>query len=279
MHLLSTNTKTQKLETTGAYRGTILNLAPAYEAGIVTAAGKRLTLCDSSVASCRRACVGFVAGQHAMPRNQAIKREKTVYWWERPADFRAQLVYELRTFRHQCQKDGVRGIVRLNGGSDLPWWLDTHPEKIGDCSQIPQELPDLEFPEYTAHAPTRAGFRPEDLPANVKLTYSRKNATRDTVAADCLRIGRPVAIVFTDGKSTGRNVPLIRLPSSWTIGGVTAPVVDGDLHDMHRVTAAAQGITGGRYIVGLRAKTKSHARLADMIRTGFAVVVALRPIR
>ena len=274
MPLLSTNTKTRKLAATeSGYRGTILNLAPAWEAGIVTSKGKKLSLCTSSVGSCRSACVGFVAGLHEFPKNQQIKREKTLYWWDRPGDFRAQLIHELRAFRHACRVANVHGIVRLNGGTDLAWWGDTHPEQPGKCACIPQEVPELQFVEYTAHAPTKVGFRDSDLPSNVRLTYSRKIATRDHVAAECLELGRPVAIVFTDGASTGPRVPRIRLPQTWSIGGVFAPVVDGDLHDLHSLTAAAQGISNGKYIVGLRAKTNSQARLRDMIRTGFAIVL------
>jgi len=274
MPLLSTNTKVRKLAAAEQqYRGTILNLAPAWEAGIVTSKGKKLSLCTSSVGSCRRSCVGFVAGQHALKSNQRIKRNKTLYWWDRPGDFRAQLIHELRAFRHACRVAGVYGIVRLNGGTDLEWWGDTHPEQLGECSRIPQELPELQFIEYTAHAPTKHGWRDSDLPPNVRLTYSRKTATRDHVAAECLDLGRPVAIVFTDGRSTGPRVPSIRLPRTWSIGGVSAPVVDGDLHDLHSLTAATQGISNGKYLVGLRAKTNNKARLRDMIRSGFAIVL------
>lgn len=273
--LLSVNIKTQKASssTEGQLEQIGLSLAAAHEAGIQLKTGKQFSACPSSTAPCRAACTGFHGGQNSLPSAQQGKVRKTLFWWNHPAAFRARLCSELHDFEHWCREIGAQPIVRLNLSTDLPWHGSPHPEAPGACDRIPQDFPGIIFAEYTAHAPTKAGWTPEDVPGNVRLTYSRKNSLRDRHAAESLAIGRPVAIVFTDGVSCNRKAYQLELPTEWTIGGVSAPIVDGDRHDAHWLTAAEQGITDGRYIVGLRAKNRSKRGIADMLRSGFAVLI------
>ena len=273
--LLGGNTKTIKAgaSTAGQLAEIGLSLASSTEAGIVLRSGKTFSACTSSTASCRTACTGFHGGQNALPSAQEAKVAKTLFFWHHPAAFRARLCAELFDFEQACKAAGAEPIVRLNLSTDLPWHGSPHPEAPGACDRIPQEFPAITFGEYTAHAPSRIGWRPEDIPQNMRVTYSRKNSLRDRHAAESLAIGRPVAIVFTDGSSCNRAAYRLTLPDSWTIGGVTAPVVDGDIHDAHWLTAAAQGITNGRYIIGLRAKNRSRKGIADMLKSGFAVLI------
>ena len=273
--LLGGNAKTLKAATnTGGQLAEVgLSLASSTEAGIVLKTGKTFSACTSSTASCRTACTGFHGGNNALPSSQLAKVRKTLFFWHHPAAFRARLCSELHDFEQACKAAGAEPIVRLNLSTDLCWQGAPHPEAPGACDRIPQEFPRIKFGEYTAHAPTKAGWRPEDIPQNMVLTYSRKNSLRDRHAAQSLEIGRPVAIVFTDGVSCNRAAYRLTLPNSWTIGGQTAPVVDGDVHDAHWLTAAAQGISSGRYIVGLRAKNRSRAGIADMVRSGFAILI------
>lgn len=273
--LLTQNAKTTKASanTGGRLAETGLSLASSTEAGIQLKTGKTFSACTSSTAPCRVACTGYHGGQNALPSVQLAKVRKTLFFWNHPAAFRARLCAELYDFEQACQAIGAEPIVRLNLSTDLPWHAAPHPEQPGLCDCIPQEFPNITFGEYTAHAPTKAGWTADDIPQNLRLTYSRKNALRDRHAADSLEIGRPVAVVFTDGTSCNRAAYRLTLPDSWTIGGVTAPVVDGDIHDAHWLTAAQQGIFDGRYIVGLRAKNKSRKGIADMVRSGFAVLL------
>lgn len=273
--LLSANIKTMKASanTGGKIEQIGLSLAAAHEAGIVLANGKQFSACTSSTAPCRAACTGFHGGNNSLPSAQKAKVEKTLFFWHHPQAFRARLCAELYDFQAWCREIGAQPIVRLNLSTDLPWHGTPHPERPGECDRIPQDFPDITFAEYTAHAPNRPGWRPEDVPPNVRLTYSRKNALRDRHAAESLDIGRPVAIVFTDGSSCNRKAYQLELPEEWSIGGVTAFVVDGDRHDAHWLTAAEQGIHSGRYIVGLRAKHRSRQGIADMLRSGFAVLI------
>jgi len=272
--LLGGNAKTLKAATsTGGQLAEIgLSLASSTEAGIVLKTGKTFSACTSSTASCRTACTGFHGGQNALPSSQLAKVRKTLFFWHHPAAFRARLCSELYDFQEWCRQIGAEPIVRLNLSTDLPWHGSPHPEAPGLCDRIPQDFPQITFGEYTAHAPSRIGWRPDDIPQNMRVTYSRKNSLRDRHAAESLEIGRPVAIVFTDG-SCSRAAYRLKLPAEWTIGGQTAPVVDGDIHDAHWLTAEEQGITDGRYIVGLRAKNRSRAGIADMVRSGFAVLI------
>lgn len=273
--LLGKNIKTMKASssTGGKIEQIGLSLAAAHEAGIQLKTGKIFSACPSSTAPCRAACTGFHGGQNSLPSVQKAKVAKTLFFWHHPQAFRARLCSELHDFEHWCRSIGAEPIVRLNLSTDLPWHASPHPERPGECDRIPQDFPGVIFAEYTAHAPSKAGWRPEDVPSNVRLTYSRKNALRDRHAAESLDIGRPVAIVFTDGSSCNRAAYRLTLPAEWTIGGVTAPIVDGDRHDAHWLTAAEQGITDGRYIVGLRAKHRSRQGIADMLKSGFAVLI------
>ena len=271
--LLGRNIKTMKASssTEGQIEQIGLSLAAAHEAGIQLKTGKIFSACPSSTKACREACTGFHGGNNSFPSAQEAKIRKTLFFWHYPEAFRARACSELFDFQEWCRQIGAEPVVRLNLSTDFWWHGSPHPEAPGACDRIPQEFPRITFGEYTAHAPTRPGWRPEDVPGNVRLTYSRKNALRDRHAAESLDIGRPVAVVFTDGISCNRAAYQLELPAEWTIGGVTAPVVDGDRHDAHWLTAAAQGISSGRYIVGLRAKNRSRAGIADMMRSGFAV--------
>lgn len=273
--LLGGNIKTQKASanTEGQLEQIGLSLAAAHEAGIQLENGKIFSACPSSTAPCRAACTGFHGGQNSLPSAQQGKIAKTLFFWHHPQAFRARLCSELYDFQAWCRKIGAQPIVRLNLSTDLPWHGSPHPEATGACDRIPQDFPGITFGEYTAHAPSKAGWRPEDVPPNVRLTYSRKNSLRDRHAADSLEIGRPVAVVFTDGVSCNRKSYQLTLPEEWSIGGVTAPVVDGDKHDAHWLTAAKQGITDSRYIVGLRAKHRAKQGIADMVKSGFAVMI------
>lgn len=273
--LLGGNIKTMKASanTEGQLEQIGLSLAAAHEAGIQMKTGKQFSACPSSTAPCRKACTGFHGGNNSLPSAQKAKVAKTLFFWHHAAAFRARLCSELYDFQEWCRQIGAQPIVRLNLSTDLPWHGTPHPEAPGACDRIPQDFPEITFGEYTAHAPNRPGWTPEDVPPNVRLTYSRKNALRDRHAAESLAIGRPVAVVFTDGSSCNRKAYQLELPEEWTIGGVSAPVVDGDRHDAHWLTAAEQGIHSGRYIVGLRAKNRSRQGIADMLKSGFAVLI------
>lgn len=273
--LLGSNIKTQKASanTAGRIEQIGLSLAAAHEAGIQLKNGRIFSACPSSTKACREACTGFKGGNNFLPSAKEAKIRKTLFFWHHPQAFRARACAELYDFQEWCLEIGAEPIVRLNLSTDFCWHGTPHPEAPGECDRIPQEFPSILFGEYTAHAPTRLGWRPEDVPPNVRLTFSRKNALRDHHAAESLGIGRPVAIVFTDGVSCNRKAYQLTLPDEWTIGGTSAPVVDGDKHDAHWLTAAEQGITNGRYIVGLRAKHRSKLGIRDMLKSGFAVLI------
>lgn len=273
--LFGVNIKTQKASanTAGQLEQIGLSLAAAHEAGIQLKNGKIFSACASSTKACREACTGYKGGNNSLPSTQEAKARKTLFFWHHPRSFRARACSELHDFQAWCRKIGADPIVRLNLSTDFCWHGTPHPEAPGECDRIPQEFPGILFGEYTAHAPNRRGWRPEDVPENVRLTYSRKNALRDHHAAHSLNIGRPVAIVFTDGTSCNRSAYQLTLPTEWTIGGTSAPVVDGDRHDAHWLTAAEQGITDGRYIVGLRAKHRSRKGIGLMLKSGFAVLI------
>ena len=69
----------------------------------------------------------------------AERQAKSDYFLEDRAGFLEQLHRELDNFERLCDRQGVKGAVRLNVLSDIQW------EKLG----VPQAHPGLLFVDYT----------------------------------------------------------------------------------------------------------------------------------
>jgi len=98
--------------------------------------------------------------------------------------------------------------------------------------------------------------------------FSRKDTERsDGLARAWVAKGYPVAVVFAVPKGQP-------LPATWG----TAPVIDGDLHDVwpmqdHPTTGEPISESYGQHgvVVGLRAKYATKAQRETLITSGFAV--------
>jgi hypothetical protein len=172
------------------------------------------------VAGCAEPCLES-AGRGAMSNVRDGRQRKTDFWHADREGFLAQLRKELRNFDGLCKRQGVKGAVRLNVLSDIPW------EKHG----IPQAFPDLFFYDYTKNA-SRLG----KTPGNYRLMFSYSPAEGyQKHAAKALETNVPISVVFAGG-----------LPKVYK----GRPVIDGDASDLENVKA-------GRVIVGLVAKGKA----------------------
>ncbi len=201
MKLLASNYKLAK--SVPGYSLIGLSLAPHSTAG-----GD--TVCRYSTAECRAVCLGTETGLNVLATAIAAKIERTRFWHERSALFKAQLMAEVGRAARSAARQGLKLGVRLNVYSDIRWELE-FPELFNG-------FPNVQFYDYTKW-PGRF-----DRPRNYHLTYSYTGteASRRTVEA-YLEAGINAAVIF----------PTEDLPARFRFHGSTRMlrVVDGDLND------------------------------------------------
>ncbi len=221
------------------YLTAILHLAPADLAEVGN-------LCPHSTPGCRAACLN-TAGRGGMFKEggtntiqEARKRKSRDFMLTR-AEFMTQLHKEIGSFVAKAAKRNLVPCVRLNGTSDIQW------EKINHMGKsLMEHFPSVQFYDYTKY-PSR-----KRLPANYHLTFSLAESN-DAKACVALAGGVNVAVVF----GVARSKPL---PQSFTIGGKTFPVVNGDDTDLRFLDP--KGV-----IVGLRAKGRARKDKTGFVRT------------
>ena len=170
-----------------------------------------------NIAACKDDCL-VEAGRGAMSNVRAGRQRKTDFWHLDPKAFKAQLRKELGNFDKLCKRQGIKGAVRLNVLSDIPW------EHHG----IPQEFPDLYFYDYTKNS-SRLGKTPKNY--DLMFSYSKAPDYQKFVVK-ALRTEVPVSVVFKNG-----------MPKSF----MGRRVIDGDASDLVNVKA-------GPVVIGLKFK-------------------------
>jgi hypothetical protein len=246
-----TNPKTIKGEALG-YLTAVLHLAPARIGGT--------NVCPYSSPGCRASCLntaghgGIGLEQGANPV-QAARIGRTRAWHADAEAFTRGLASDLARLSRRAAARHLHLAVRLNGTSDIPWEL----VRAGTHVNLMQQFPEIRFYDYTKWPLERRHL--ELTPGNYALTFSlsEKNGAR---AERALLAGFNVAVVFDT-----RGEPL---PARCAIGGVDAPVIDGDMHDLRFLDPA--GPDGRGVIVGLRAKGRGKRDT-----TGFVRRIAARP--
>ncbi len=166
------------------YLSAIVYLAPS------TLSGRNV--CPNASAGCIAACLN-TAGRGQMNSVQLSRINKTNFFYEKRAEFLAQLTQELNAFIKKCGKVGLRAAVRLNGTSDLPW------ESYIDMPNF-----DCQFYDYTKSHRRMKEFCAGVLPPNYHLTFSRSEVNEEK-CVDVLNRGGSVAVVFDKKK----------LPKKW----------------------------------------------------------------
>lgn len=260
------NRKFSKTLETSGIRQYGLTLASAFDSGIILPNGRRFSACESSTASCRECCTVGKSAQGKMPSVLDARIRKTLFLFYFPEAFQWRLCSEIVETSTRDTVAGIDSLYRLNANSDMLWSGAAHPLRKDLIFGIPQLFPWLKFEDYTAHSITRAGWTPAEIPSNWRLTYSRKNRTSDRHVIESLEAGRNVAVVFHQAGEhyCSRGAYNQRLPDSWSFGGVTYPVIDGDRTDY-------RGEDPTPAIVGLRLKAPSREQRADAIRSGFSL--------
>ncbi len=245
MKLLTTgNPKTAKGEGYGVLTA-ILHLAP------YTLAGKG-NVCPSASPGCAAACLnlegrgGIFAKGSRTNMIQEARIRKTRMLFEDRAGFLQTLRKEIRAHERRATRNGLRAAVRLNGTSDLSF------ESL--FPSLFAEFPGVTFYDYTKNARRMRAYLAGEFPANYSLTFSRSEVNQVETEA-ILSLGGNVAIPFATRKGES-------LPATWS--GV--PVIDGDVTDLRFTDPSG-------VIVGLRHKSRTNARRAEAIASGFVLPV------
>jgi hypothetical protein len=241
------NPKTAKGEKEG-YLTAILHLAPEKVSG--------RNVCPHATAGCAAACLN-TAGRGGIGLDAdglnviQVARIQRTRWFHRDRDgFLLALVAEVQRHVRTAVRHGLAPAVRLNGTSDLPWEKFPVTRDGQTFPHIMAAFPDVTFYDYTKW-PVRLRRTVADIP-NYSLTFSLAESN-DFRAAEALEAGINVAAVFAVRRGAD-------LPQSAMIGGVIAPVIDGDATDL-RFTDP----TG--VIVGLRAKGRAIHDRSGFVRS------------
>jgi len=241
--LLGNNPKIEKGEKAG-YATAILHLAPSYASGV--------NVCAMASIGCGMNCLNESGhGQRHMMQNgkhavHIARVLRTLIFEYHRHEFIRRLDKEIKAHKKRAEKNGYIPAVRLNGTSDIVW------EKKAPA--LFADNPGLKFYDYT-----KIPGRDVSAIDNYSLTFSLHEANAETAAAELAR-GVNVAAVFRI-KPGNKNRPGAPLPDRATIGGQSAPVIDGDETDLR--------FTDPRpVIVGLRAK---GGAIAD--QSGFVLEV------
>ena len=225
----------------------ILGSSRKIEAGLAYGVDSAVVYMMPAMSSGRNACPGasdgcidvclVVSGQMGhMNAVVARRRKQAAFFADRNAFF-CQLYGEVKSRAANAVKNGKIPAYRVNGVTDWTYWRMPFTLDGVSYPSIVHALPDVQFYEYTKKRLSAQGA----IPSNLHLTFSySERPDADERAAEYLQAGHNVAVV-TFGKKHD-------IPAEWTIGGVSYPTVDGDLHDArfldpkgHVVILAAKG--------------------------------------
>ena len=189
-----------------------------------------------------------------MPNKERARVARTLAFMDkekRPA-FMSNLAKEIASHIRRSKKHGMVPAVRLNATSDIKWESVPVDYDGKTYQNIMRVFPDVYFYDYTkVMKRVLKSLSDPDWPENYTLTFSLSE-DNDREAAEVLRAGGNVAVVFNTKRSQS-------FPASYTIGGVTAPVVSGDEHDFRPLDP--KGV-----IVGLHAKGKAIYDKSGFVR-------------
>lgn len=209
-----------------------LHLAPADSSGH--------NVCPCSTAGCRKACLHHAGNPVYMVGKERARVARTKLYFEDRPKFMRVLAREVAAHVRKAKRLDMAPAVRLNATSDIPW--ERVPVEVAGVTypNIMAAYPEVIFYDYTK-VKKRAIASASDprWPRNYHITFSLSEENEQE-AGEVLAAGGTVAVVFR----LKRGRPL---PTHFTLGGVTAEVIDGDTHDLR--VEDPPGV-----IIGLRAK-------------------------
>jgi hypothetical protein len=236
------------------YLNAVMYLAPATMAG-----GPNLCPChtEGCFGEAGENCIAGT-GQLSMTPDVLIGRSK--FFFGDPKNFHDRLVAEIEHFLAGARKCGRKLAMRLNGTSDVNW------EARPMFRELFARFPDVTFYDYSKVASRVVrGGKQVRLPENYHLTFSLSEDNDEAALQVAAHTDVNIAVVF-DLKPPRGEFPGDPLPA--TFGG--RRVIDGDKHDLRFLDPAG-------VVVGLRLKTYSLDRRAQMVMMGF--VKQPRPVQ
>ena len=230
------NTKTDKnlkIESLKKYWIKRLNLAPASISGFNT--------CASASKGCREACLHEAGNPVFMPQKTLGRVNRTLLLFKDQAKFKYMAAKEIRNHEINCNKHGLKAVIRLNTTSDIMF------EK--SKFNFMQDFSNVQFYDYTKHFNRMIKYLRGELPKNYHLTFSR-NEANDFQTTQVLKAGGNVAVVFRK-----------ELPKTYK----GFKVIDGDLHDL-------RFLDDKNVVVGLKEKLTLNSKgKLDRDNSGFVV--------
>jgi hypothetical protein len=215
----------------------VLHLAPANLSGY--------EVCPKRSPGCTAACLHFAGSPAYMAAKNAGRIRKTRLLFSDRDLFLNILALEIAQHIRRADRRQMEAAVRLNATSDIVWerkGFTPYPE-VAAALGIDRKMTTIDrifptgavsFYDYTA-IPNR---QPN---ANYHLTFSLKeHNVNDSILE--LKRGRNLAVVFATSD----------LPDSFTIGGQTLPVINGDEHDYR--PADPDGVVVGLKVKGVRGR-------------------------
>lgn len=220
-----------------------LHLAPAERSGF--------NVCPCSTAGCRAACLHTAGDVRFMQNKERARVNRTLAYFNDRNRFMADLVQEVAAHERRAGRHDMLPAVRLNATSDIAWERVPVEYKGEKYPNIMACFPDVQFYDYTKVAKRALASLQPDWPTNYHLTFSLSE-NNDAEAAKVLAAGGNVAAVF-------HLRPSEPMPKSFTIGGVTRPVINGEEHDSRMIDEK-------NVIVGLRAKGQAKKDSSGFVR-------------
>ena len=226
--------------------------------------------CPASTAGCRAVCVlsdacGYAAiERRANPRGvgaiMLARARRVVALREHPVAAGVEFARAAARTARVASAHGVRAIARLNVGTDLPW------ESIPDACDTMRRF-GIDPYAYTKrpHA-VRLAMRSAGRANGTRVVYSWSECASEALAADYLRAGGTVAVVFAGLGVGTRAAPF---PRAFMLGGTEWRTINGDADDDR--TRDPRGV-----VVALRGKgplaTRDPEKLAKANAHGFAIM-------
>ena len=227
--------KNLKIESLKKYWIKRLNLAPASISGFNT--------CASASKGCKEACLHEAGNPVFMPQKTLGRVNRTQLYFKDRAKFLSMITREIRNHEINCNKHGLKPVVRLNTTSDIMW--ENH--------KIFELFPNVQFYDYTKHFKRMLKYLKSDMPKNYHLTFSR-NEVNGFQATQVLKAGGNVAVVFRK-----------ELPATYK----GFKVVSGDEHDLRFLDPS-------NVVVGLKEKLTIDKKTGKLGRDNSGFVVDLK---
>ena len=215
-----------------------IQLAPANEAATVLGRPDLPSVC-AYAGACAHGCLKF-AGMNQYPTHAIARATRTALFHDDPDTFYSQAIRELQAVERKALRENMEFAIRPNALSDLP--------KL--AKRIAREFPDAHVYDYTKLPKPWKRTSP-----NYTLAYSVSERSTDADIQGAIAHGINCAVVLDVRKGEP-------LPDTYTLAGITLPLIDGDLSDL--IYTYTVGV-----FVGLRWKG-SKARLADAVQARWA---------